>query len=127
MHILLISEQPYLNNVNTLLFGHKNRLQIDLGDLQDQKENLTSFLQSKLNVSVSSGKSKLVLDSEKVTVLELHQAVTKYVHRHNLGSTHWVSVQDETVKINRFKISEKKKEKHKKNKPHQSLTQSWGL
>jgi hypothetical protein len=113
--------------VNTLLFGHKNRLQIDLGDLQNEKERLSSFLQSNLNVSVDPAGTKLVLDSEKVSVLELQQVVTKYVHRHNLSRTHWVSVEDKTVKINRFKGHEKKKEKHGKSKPHQNITQSWGL
>jgi hypothetical protein len=113
--------------VSTLLFGHKNKLQVDLGDLQDEKERLISFLQSKLNVSVTPGKNKLIIDSEKVSLLEFHQAVAKYVRRYNLGRSHWVSVEDKTIKINRFKGSEKKKEKHKKNTPHQNLTQSWGL
>jgi len=112
----------------TLLFGHKNRLQIDLGDLQTEKETLASFLKSDLNLSVTTSDNKVILDSEKLSVLELQRVVAKYVHRHNLSRTHWVSVKDRTVQINRFKGgSDKKKEKHKKNKPHQSLTQSWGL
>jgi len=113
--------------VITLLFGHKNRLQIDLGDLQNEKERLSSFLKSNLTVSVSSGGDKLVVDSEELSVLELQRVVVKYVRRHNLSRTHWVSVENKTVKINRFKGSEKKKEKHNKSKPHQNITQSWGL
>jgi hypothetical protein len=113
--------------VSTLLFGHKNRLQLELGDLQDQKEPLTNFLNSNLAASVTSSGNKIILDSEKLSVLELQQVVKKYVHRYNLSRTHWVSVKDKTVQINRFKVSNKKKEKHKKYKPHQSLTQSWGL
>lgn len=114
--------------MSTLLFGHKNRLQIDLGDLQNEKESLSSFLHSNLTVSVNSGRDKLVLDSEEeLSVLELQRVVAKYVRRHNLSRTHWVSVEDKTVKINRFKGSEKKKEKHNKSKPHQNITQSWGL
>jgi hypothetical protein len=111
-----------------LLFGHKNRLQVDLGDLQTEKETLVSFLKSNLNAPVTISDHKIILDSEKISVLELQRIVTKYVHRHNLSRTHWVSIKDRTVQINRFKGgSEKKKEKHKKNKPHQTLTQSWGL
>jgi hypothetical protein len=114
--------------VDTLLFGHKNRLQIDLGDLQTEKEALASFLKSNLNVSITISGHKFVLDSEKLSVLDLQRVVAKFVYRHNLSRTHWVSVKDRTVQINRFKGgSEKKKEKHKKNQPHQSLTQSWGL
>jgi hypothetical protein len=99
-----------------------------MGDLQKEKENLASFLQSNLNVSaVAQGENKLTIDSEKLTVLELQQTVTKFIHRHNLSGTHWVSSQDKTVKINRFKSTKKKKEKHDKNASHQSITQSWGL
>lgn len=97
-----------------------------MGDLQNEKECLSNFLQSNLNVSVAPVENKLIVNSEKLSVLELQQAVAKYVYRHNLSGTHWVSVQDKTVKINRFKGA-KKKEKHKKNTPHQNITQSWGL
>lgn len=112
--------------MSTLLFGHKNRLQVDVGDLQNEKDNLSNFLQSNLIVPVASVENKLIVNSEKLSVLELQQVVAKYVYRHNFGRTHWVSVQDKTVKINRFKGT-KKKEKHKKSTPHQNITQSWGL
>ena len=110
-----------------MLFGHKTRLQIDLGDLQNEKEHLSSFLQSNLNVSVAPVGNKLILNSEKLSAWELKQVVEKYVYRHNFSRTHWVSVQDKTVKINRFKGTTKKKEKLKKSMPHQTATQSWGL
>jgi len=112
--------------VNILLFGHKNRLQVDVGDLQNEKECLSNFLLSNLNVSVASAENKLIVDSEKLSVLELQKEVAKYIYRHNFSRTHWVSVQDKTVKINRFKGA-KKKEKHDKSTPHQNITQSWGL
>ncbi len=97
-----------------------------MGDLQNEKEPLSNFLQSNLDVSVAPVENKLIVNSEKLSVLELHQVVAKYVYRHNLSRTHFVSVQDKTVKINRFKGS-KKKEKHKKSTPRQNITQSWGL
>ena len=112
--------------MSTLLFGHKDKLQIDLGDLQNEKERLTIFLRSNLNASVDPVENKLILESEKLSVLELYHVVAKYIHRHNLSRSYWVSVQDKTVKINRFKGTEKK-EKHNKSKPHQNITQSWGL
>jgi hypothetical protein len=50
------------------------------------------------------------------------------VHYHrNLNLTHWASIEDATVKINKFKRTTKKKEKHKKEAPHQTAIQSWGL
>ena len=109
-----------------MLFGHKNRLQVDMGDLQNEKENLSNFLQLNLNVPVAPAENKLIMNSEKLSALKLQQVVAKYVYRHNLSRTYWVSVQDKTVKINRFKGA-KKKEKRKKRTSHQNVTQSWGL
>jgi hypothetical protein len=109
-----------------MLFGHKKCLQIDLGDLQNEKERLSSFLQSKLEVSVTPQKNKLVIDSESISSLELHKVVTDYVHRHNLSRAYRVSLEDKTIKISRFRGSEKKKE-NKKSAQSQSMTQTWGL
>jgi hypothetical protein len=116
-----------------LFFGHKNRrqiaLQVDLGDLQNEKEHLTSFLQLNLKVSVAPVGKRLTVDSEKLSAKELQRVVTKFVYHRNLNNTHWVSIEGATVRINRFKGTAKKKEKHKKeeNTLHQTAIQSWGL
>jgi hypothetical protein len=113
-----------------MFFGHKNNpqmeLKVDLGDLQNEKENLTSFLQLHLKVSVSQVEDKLTVDSEKVSVQELEHVVNKFVYHRDLNGTHWVSVEGATVKINRFKVIEKK-EKNEKEPPHQTAAQSWML
>ncbi len=113
-----------------MLFGHKqkpqNELKVDLGDLQNEKENLTSFLQLHLKVTVVQVEDKLRLNSEKVSAQELQHVVTKFVYHRDLNDTHWVSVEGATTKINRFKTIEKK-EKHEKEPPHQTAAQSWGL
>ncbi len=114
-----------------MLFGHKNKpqskLQVDLGDLQNEKENLTSFLQLHLKVPISQVEDKVRVNSEKVSMQELQHVVTKFVYHRDLNNTHWVSVEDaSTVKINRFKVIEKK-EKHEPEPPHQTAMQSWGL
>ncbi len=124
--MFLIVEQRSVVVWAAMLFGHKNRLQIDLGDLPNEKERLANFLQSTLNSPVTQENNKLALDSEKLSASEVQKAVTTYVHRHNLSRAHWVSLEGKTVKINRFKTSEKKKEK-KKVRPSQNITQSWGL
>ena len=115
-----------------MLFGHKNKhpieLQVDLGDLQNEKETLTSFLQLHLKVPVSHVEDKVTVNSEKVSVQELEHAVNKFVYHRDLNVTHWVSVEGATtVKINKFKGTDKKKEKHEKEPPHQTAAQSWGL
>ena len=113
-----------------MLFGHKNKpqmeLKVDLGDLQNEKENLTSFLQLHLKVPVSQVEDKVLVNSEKVSVVELEHVVNKFVYHRDLNGTHWVSVEGTTVKINRFNVIEKKK-KHEKEPSHQTAAQSWGL
>jgi hypothetical protein len=109
-----------------MLFGHKNRFQIDLAELPNEKDRLTNYLQTKHNLSATPDRDKLVVDSEKLSALELEKAVSEYVHRHNLSRAYYVSVESKTVKINRFKGS-KKKEHGKKGSSSQSITQSWGL
>ncbi len=107
---------------------HQARFQVDLGDLQSEKEHLSSFLQSNLKeVSVVSAGNKLGVDSIDLSVQDLKRAVTKFVYHRNLNTTHWVSSEGKTVKINRFKGAAKKKEKHKDKALHQTAAQSWGL
>ena len=114
-----------------MLFGHKNKppmeLQIDLGDLQNEKEHLITFLQLHLKISVAQGGDKLRVDSENVSAQELQHVVTKFVYHQNLNGTHYVSLEGSTVKINRFEGIDEKKEKHEKEPPHQTAAQSWGL
>ncbi len=113
-----------------MLFRNKNeskKLQVDLGDLENEKEHLTSYLQQHLKVTVSEAKDKLAVDEDKVSLSDLHHAVKKYIYQRNLSATHFTTIEGSTVKINRFKGKDKKKEKHGKESPHQSVTQSWGL
>ena len=115
-----------------MLFRQKNRdqtkFEVDLGDLQNEREHLSSFLQSNLRVIVVPVENKLILNSEKLSLQELQRLVTKFVYRRNFNSTHWASIEGTTVRINRFKVTApKKKVKTKKNMPHQTPTQSWGL
>jgi hypothetical protein len=98
-----------------------------MADLDGEKENLANFLRShsKLNSSITS--SGLELNIADVSTHALSRMVTKFVYHKNLNSTHWVTVENNVVKINRFKGTLKKKEKHEKNTRHQNITQSWGL
>jgi len=112
----------------TLLFGHK--LQVDLGDMKEEKERLASFLNTKLKIGFTAAQNKLVSDSNKATPQDLERAVNKFVYHRKLNSTHWVSLEKNTVKINTFKGKDKKpekKQKHKKTTGTANITQSWGL
>jgi hypothetical protein len=96
------------------LFGHKNQLEFDLGNLQTEKEQLASFLQLTLKAAVIPAQNRLIVDAEKLSAQELQRVVTKFVYRRNLNGTHYVSLQGSVVKINEFKSS-KKTEKRNKN------------
>jgi len=112
-----------------LLFGRKNepqKLQVDLGDLQNEKQKLIGYLVAHLNVEVTEAKDKLAVDSAAVSLSDLHHAVKKFIYRQDLNTTHYLTIEGSTVKVNRFKERENKK-KNKKLPQHQSITQSWGL
>jgi hypothetical protein len=110
-----------------LLFKHKSLVKVDLGDLDPEKANLADFLCSQFKLTSSVTSKGLELNMEEVPTYSLAIMVKKFVYHKNLNSTHWVSTENNVVKINRFKNSTKKKEKHKKSPPHQNITQSWGL
>lgn len=110
-----------------MLFGHKNKLQVELGDLRDERERLSNFLQEHLKATFSQSEHKLTFESEKLSVDELQRAVTKFIYRQNLNNRHYVSVEGNTVRINSFKGISKKSEKQKKEPGHQNAIQSWGL
>jgi hypothetical protein len=113
-----------------LFIGHK--LQVDLGDLHDEREHLATFLNTKLKIEFTPMQNKLVVDSETLSPQELERVVNKFVYHRNLNSTHWVSLEGKVVKINKFqnkdKKEEKKPDKHKKTSGSASnITQNWGL
>ena len=88
-------------------------MKVDIGDLDDEKENLANFLsnQFKLNSTITSWGLELNMDD--VSTYALARKVTKFVYRKNLNGTHWVTVENNVVKINRFKHQkEVKKNKH---------------
>jgi hypothetical protein len=107
-----------------LLFKHKDQLKVDLGDLQNEKENLSDFLRSHLKVDSSPSDEGLKLNAEDVSPQELEKIVNKFVYHRNLNSTHWVALEKNVVKINRFKHP--KKTKHNKKPVSPSIiTHGW--
>jgi len=116
------------NMVADLLFRRKEKLHVDLGDLDEEKGRLSDFLKSNLKVEVTLNENKLMLNSERIAPQDLQRAVTKFVYRRNLNSICWVSLDGDKVRINKFKNAVKKSEKDKKKSSgHQTITQSWGL
>jgi len=84
-----------------------------MADLDGEKENLANFLRSQFALNSSVTPNGLELNMEDVSTFALARKVTKFVYRKNLSSTHWVNVENNVVKINRFKHEKKaKKNKH---------------
>jgi hypothetical protein len=80
-----------------------------------------------LKADALTDKDKFTFDPEKVSAQELQHLITKFVYKHNLNSTHFVSVDGSTVKVERFKGARKPDKDKKNGSRHQSITQSWGL
>jgi len=88
-------------------------VRVDMGDLDGEKENLANFLRSQFKLNSSITGEGLELKMEDVSTHALARMVNKFVYRKNLNSTHWVTVENNVVKINRFKHQKKaKKNKH---------------
>lgn len=86
---------------------------MDLGELENETESLSSFLRSKLKVDVTSKGNKVLVDSENLSKKELKRMVNKFVYRRNLMNKYWVELEGGTVRINKFKHSEKHKKRKK--------------
>jgi hypothetical protein len=97
-----------------LLFRRKNKLKVDLGELHDERDNLSSFLSSSLKTDVVSNGNGLTVNSEEISPQELKRTVRKFVYHRNLNNTYWVALESDVVRIRRFKSSNKKPKKRKK-------------
>ncbi len=110
-----------------MLFKHKSVVKVDMGDLDAEKTILADYLNSQFKLNSSINSRGLELNMEDVQTYSLVTMVKKFIYHKNLNTTHWVNAENNVVKINRFKGTAKKKEKHEKGASHQSISQSWGL
>jgi hypothetical protein len=100
--------------VAKMLFLRGNKkLNVDLGELQDECEAISSFLSSKLKVNVTSSDNKIFVDSNSLLSNELKRLVNKFVYRRHLSHKYWVALDGDVVKVNKFKRSEKKAKEEK--------------
>jgi len=110
--------------LSNLLFRRKNKLTVDLGELHQEIENLSSFLHSNLNITVTSKGKELLLDSDELSPQELKRTVRKFVYHRHLNNTYWVALKDGVVKINKFKEAKKHKRKKEGTAPS-IITHGW--
>ena len=98
---------------------------MDLGELGDERESLSSFLRSKLKVDVTSRGNKVLVNSENLSSKELKRMVNKFVYRRNLMNKYWVALESGVVKINKFKRSKKHEKRKKEGTPPSIIRHGW--
>ncbi|MFQ6081345.1 MAG: hypothetical protein ACE5OW_06730 [Candidatus Bathyarchaeia archaeon] len=111
--------------MSELFLRRKRRLKVDLGELEDERERLSSFLRSKLKADVVSKGNKVLVDSENLSSKELKRLVNKFVYRRNLMNKYWVALEGDTVRIEKFKRSEKHEKRKKKGTPPSTIRHGW--
>jgi len=90
-----------------------NTIKVDMGDLDTEKENLANFLHSQFALESKVTSGGLAVKMEDAPAYTLAREVTKFVYRKNLNGSHWVKVENNVVKIHRFKkLKAEKKNKH---------------
>ena len=91
----------------------KRRLKVNLGELQDEKESLASFLRTTLKGEINSQENNVSVDSEKLSPQELQRLVNKFIYHRKLNNKYWTSLEGGTVKINVFKAAKSEGKKKK--------------
>ena len=91
----------------------QSHVKVEMNDLDAEKESLANFLHKHFKLSSSLNQQGLELSGADVSTYELLRMVNKFVNSKGLNRTHWVNVEGNAVKINKFKHRDKeKKNKH---------------
>jgi hypothetical protein len=98
---------------------------VNLEELHDEMENLSSFLQSSLKVDVTSKSNELLVVSDKISSHELKRTVRKFVYHKHLNNTYWVDLKAGVVKIYKFKGGKKEKKRKKEGTTPAVITHGW--
>jgi len=93
------------------VFNH-NVVRVNLADLDNEKEGLAKFLLTHFKLNSSLSQEGLGINSEDVSSHALAKMVNKFLYSKHFNSTHWVSVGNNVVKINKFNQKKEKKNKH---------------
>ncbi len=103
----------------------KRKLKVDLGELEDERESLSSFLRTTLKVKVISDENNVLVDSEKLSPQELKRWVNKFVYHRHLNNEYWVALERGVVKIHKFKGAEKHEKRKKEATPPSTIKHGW--
>lgn len=98
---------------------------MDLGELEDERESLPSFLRTTLKVEVTSDNNNVLLDSDKLSPEELKKSVNKFIYHRHLNNEYWVALEGGVVKISRFKDVKKSEKRKKEAIPPSTIKHGW--
>lgn len=87
---------------------------MDLGELEDERESLSSFLRTTLKVEVTSDGNNVSVDSEKLSPQELKRLVSKFIYHRRLNNEYWVALEGGAVKIKSLRAKRKVKNERRK-------------
>jgi hypothetical protein len=103
----------------------KRKLKVDLGELEHERESLSSFLCTKLKVEAISEGNNVLVDSEGLPSQELKRVVNKFVYHRHLNNEYWVALEGGVVKINKFKGAKKHEKGKKEATPPSTIKHGW--
>lgn len=103
----------------------KKKLKVDLGELEDERESLSSFLRTTLKVEVTFDGNNVSVDSEKLSPQELKRLVSKFIYRRRLNNKYWVSLEGGAVEIRKFKGVKESEKRKKKVTPPSTIKHGW--
>jgi hypothetical protein len=95
-----------------------------LGELENEHQSLSAFLESKIQGSITVKKKVLILDSKEKTVppREVKILVKRFLYHKGLSKTYRVTEEHEAIKITKREHKERKdKEKHTPPSPYDTL------
>jgi len=102
----------------------KKKLKVELADLAEQREALSSFLRKTLKVGVTIDGKKVLVDSQELSPEDLKKFVNKFIYHHRLNNKYWVALESGGVRIS--KLEEMKKNgKQKKAVPPSTIKHGW--
>lgn len=107
------------------MFSRKKKIKVDLGELEDESNLLSSFLRSHLKVNVTSNGNKVFVNSEKLSTQEVKRLVNKFVYRRNLNNMYWVESKGDVVKISKFRGAKKHEKRKKESTTPSTIKHGW--
>lgn len=103
----------------------KERLKVNLGELEDERESLASFLRTTVRVEVTSFGNNVLVDSEKLSPQELQRLVNKFIYHRHLNNKYCATFEGGVVRINNFKVPKKSEKQKKKGIKPSTIKHGW--